>query len=52
MTRKHFKAMAETVSKIKDIVERRNAAMALADMCARSNPRFNLRKFLDACNAG
>jgi hypothetical protein len=49
LTRKHFRAMAETIKGIRDANERKNAAEALAIMCQQSNGRFNREKFFTAC---
>lgn len=50
LTRKHFKAIAETVSKISDPKTREDAARTQAAICAESNPNFDLDRFLAACN--
>jgi len=51
MTRKHFKAIAEAISRIKDEGDRCDVAYRIARVCATSNPRFNFSKFMEACNA-
>lgn len=49
LTRKHFKAIAETVSKITDPKEREAAARTQAAICAESNPRLDWGRFMEAC---
>ena len=49
MTRKHFKALAEAISKIEDEVARRAAAYAIAPVCRQFNPSFDRGRFLEAC---
>lgn len=51
MTRKHFKLFAENISKIADKAERRKQAENTAQICAKSNPRFDFVRFYAACNA-
>lgn len=52
MTRQHFKAIAAAMAAVKPT---RNTAqwdkhvLALADMCAQENPRFDRTRFLAAC---
>lgn len=50
MTRKHFKLIAETVSKIKNKDERRKQAELQAQICREANPRFDRQRFFAACN--
>lgn len=49
MSRKHFIAIATTVSAIADENERRKQAEFQADICAAQNPRFDRNRFLTAC---
>ena len=49
MTRKHFKAIAATVSAIADLAERQKQAEFQANICAQTNPRFDRARFLAAC---
>lgn len=50
MTRKHFKLIAEAISKIKNLAERKELAEFNAKVAAESNPRFNKVRFFAACN--
>ena len=49
MTRKHFKLIAETISKISDEKERKELAEFNAAICAKANPRFDRAGFFAAC---
>ena len=49
MTRKHFKAVAETLKHIPDIATRTEVALSMAVMFSTLNPRFSRAKFLTAC---
>ena len=57
MTRKHFKLMAEIISKImaeiiskiENLEERKQTAEHNARICAKSNPKFDGAKFFRAC---
>jgi hypothetical protein len=49
MTRKHFKALAETLLKISDLTTRKTVANEAAEMFQKENPRFNKAKFMAAC---
>jgi hypothetical protein len=50
MTRKHFRMIAEIISKIENPEERKAMAEKNAIACKKSNPRFDRTKFLEACN--
>jgi hypothetical protein len=52
MSRKHFKAVAETVAKITDAAMRQQIAELLAAQFAMINPRFDRARFLAACATG
>ena len=52
MTRQHFKAIAAAMAAVKptcNTAQWDKHVLALADMCARENPRFDRDKFLVAC---
>jgi hypothetical protein len=49
MSRKHFIAIAATVSAISDLSERAKQAEFQAQICAAQNPRFDKARFLTAC---
>jgi hypothetical protein len=49
MTKKHFILMAETIKRIVDMKERRQMAELNAQVCAKSNPRFDRARFMKAC---
>lgn len=51
MSRKHFVALAQEISKIQDARERQVAAEAVANACAEHNDRFDRQRFLQACGA-
>ena len=51
MSRKHFQAIADSISDIGDETARYVAAQALADVLGRFNSRFDRFRFLRACNA-
>lgn len=46
MTRKHYKAAANAIATAND---KREIAVALADMFAKDNPNFQRQKFIEAC---
>ena len=48
MTRKHFIELAMALSWIRDETERSRIAAAVADVCSKSNPRFDRSKFLSS----
>lgn len=48
MTRQHFQLFADTVKQIEDPKKRAETAALLADVFAKSNPRFDLDKFYSA----
>ena len=50
MTRKHFKAIAESISEIENSFERENVAVKFSKMLGQFNSSFDRQKFLDACN--
>ena len=49
MSRKHFQAIADSISDISDDTARYAAAQALADVLGRFNGRFDRFRFLRAC---
>ncbi len=49
MTKKHFKILAEEISKIIDINQRLITASVTAIACTKINPRFDKQKFFEAC---
>ncbi len=52
MTRKHFQALAEIVSRYSEIIPLSilwDLADDLADVCATENPRFDRQRFRTAC---
>lgn len=49
MTRKHFRLMADTISRIENKADRKAMAKHNAEICAKSNPRFDSAKFMAAC---
>mgnify|MGYP003127839242 FL=1 len=49
MTRKHFQAIAETISEIENTYERENVALKFAKMLPQFNGHFDRQKFLEAC---
>jgi hypothetical protein len=49
MTRKHFKMVAEIIQKIENLEDRRTMTEKHAAIFARENPRFNGKKFFQAC---
>lgn len=49
MTRKHFVLLAEEISLMPIMSERLAAAIAVGKAAMRSNDRFDLGKFLEAC---
>lgn len=50
MTKKHFIAIAETISKIENTNERYQMAKLNAISFAKQNPRFDYSRFYKACN--
>jgi len=48
MTKKHFVAIAAAIAAIGNIVDRQDAAHAIADIAADANPRFDRARFLKA----
>jgi hypothetical protein len=49
MTRKDFKRIADNIKTLSNPDARFDAAKAMADVCAISNPRFDRNRFLKAC---
>mgnify|MGYP003629311361 CR=1 FL=1 len=49
MTRKDFKLISEVIKEIERPEDRKRTAMNFADRLQRSNPQFNIKKFLEAC---
>ena len=49
LTRKDFILMAEQVKAIENVRRRKAMAEHTAEICAKSNPRFDRPKFLAAC---
>jgi len=50
MTRKHFELIAQTVALIPDPVVRGEAARDWCGLLRQTNPRFNVKRFLAACD--
>ena len=50
MSRKNFRVIAERISQISDHEERRESAEHTARALAKSNPRCDKKRFLEACN--
>ena len=50
MTRKHFKAMAETIAAMANREAALEMAVAFVKVAKVSNPRFNSTVFYAACN--
>jgi len=48
LSRKHFREIAKLISE-KPLAERRIEAEMLASTLASTNPRFDKRRFLEAC---
>lgn len=51
MSKKHFEILAAEIRQIADNAAREQAAHVVARACARINPRFDMARFLAACNA-
>jgi hypothetical protein len=49
MTRKHFRAIAEVVSEIKDPAQRRLTCLAFVVVLCQFNSNFNSYRFMEAC---
>lgn len=49
MTRKHFKAIAEMLTKIENLAERKKQAEEFAAIAKKSNSRFDHARFYAAC---
>ena len=49
MSKKHFEALADRIACIEDVEARKEAALAVADVCAGCNGRFDRWRFLRAC---
>ena len=50
MTRKHFRGLAEALLAIDDETDRLYVATKVSDVCEKDNPRFDRRKFYEACD--
>lgn len=50
MSRKHFQALANAISTIHDVKERKRIARLIADVCSSQNSRFDYSIFYDACD--
>lgn len=50
MSRKHFIKLAAAIAAIQDEQVRAAAAKAVAEVCNECNERFNLARFMTACN--
>ena len=51
MTRKHFQMIADVVKNIDDRETRHSVAMDFAIRLMGENPRFNISRFVAACNS-
>ena len=51
MTRKHFVMVANVVSSIDDMSTRREVALNFASEFRKENARFDMERFMKACNA-
>lgn len=49
VSKKHFELIAQAISRIDDPLERKQMAELNADSFAKLNPRFNRKRFLEAC---
>jgi hypothetical protein len=49
MSKKHFNALAQSIACIADAKARKEAALAVASVCAGFNGRFDRGRFLRAC---
>jgi hypothetical protein len=47
MTRKHFKAIAETLATIKDTATRQAETAKYIEICRKANPRFDAARFVN-----
>lgn len=50
MSRKHYVAFANVVKQIPDADQRKVAAAAIVAVCKDDNPRFDVQRFLTACD--
>lgn len=50
MSKKHFKALAEEISRIEDLTARIAAARAVANAVRQFNGMFDAAKFFTACD--
>lgn len=51
MTRKHFVMIAQVVSAIDNMDTRREVALNFSSEFQKENPRFDIERFMKACNA-
>jgi hypothetical protein len=49
MSKKDFIKLAEAIRQISDLQERERAMWRVADVCQRSNDRFDVNRFRKAC---
>lgn len=49
MSRKHFKALADAISQIPDMANRKLVANIVGSVCKQCNSRFDFHKFFLAC---
>tara|TARA_Y100000296_G_scaffold86882_2_gene128398 strand:+ start:234 stop:395 length:162 start_codon:yes stop_codon:yes gene_type:complete len=50
LSRVHFIAIAKTIALLSKDCTRRDVALAFASLFQQSNPRFDVLKFVDACD--
>ena len=50
MKKKHFKLLAEAISKVDDLPERKHLAKEIGKVCESQNTRFDWYKWDEACN--
>jgi len=48
MTRQHFQLFADTIKQIEDPIKRKETAEMIAGVMAKSNPRFDMQRFMSA----
>lgn len=49
MSRKHFRALADSIAQITDDLERERVAHAVGVVCQSQNPRFDWSRWNHAC---